>query len=67
METSVIEIGPNDEAERLATEKQRTALIHGGIDRGPAEDHGLGPSGASEWLAALGSDQRPEPLRGRSG
>lgn len=33
-----VEIGPSGEAERLVTEKQRTARIRRGIDRGRAKD-----------------------------
>ncbi len=59
---------PNGELdEPPATERQRTALIHWGVDRGRAEDPGLSRWEASRWLGALISAKRqPRPASGPS-
>lgn len=57
----MIEMEANGDEEPLATEKQRTALIHWGVDRGRAEDPGLTRPEASRWLGALISAKRQDP------
>lgn len=45
---------PNENEEAPpATERQRTALLHWGVDRDRAEDPGLTRTQASKWLGAL--------------
>ena len=47
-------IEPNEDGEApRATERQRTAPLHGGVDRDRAEDPGLTPSPASQWLGSV--------------